>query len=334
MTNIENRYYYSILNTYEKLLARKMYEGYFNGITKFDYSGRVDVKKVTYFLQNDCPELYFVNQNGYTYTSSQIWLSSPSPFLYTPSERRRHEEYFAYAVSRIARGYDEYSKLCAVHDYALRYFKYESASARSAKGSREHELVHSMLGPLVYGKGVCSGISKAVQYLLRELGIYSIYVSGTSWSKSSPRPGPHGWLVVRIGGRFCHVDFSHDVCGTESPNNPDYSYFCLTDGEILLDHTLDRENYPNVSCSSPELNHYRREGRYFTSLADLSSDMIARVGASRARETHYDFRLCGKLSDSDFRSFIQRVMQSLSRVNGVTWSSGLQNCYHVCFKRA
>ncbi len=89
--------------------------------------------------------------------------------------------------------------------------------------SDESGLAYTAYGALVddgFGRNncaVCSGYSKAFQYLLKRAGIMSVIISGTGTSVTGgiPGAGSHAWNAVLLDGEWYEVDCTWDDPGLE-----------------------------------------------------------------------------------------------------------------------
>lgn len=79
-------------------------------------------------------------------------------------------------------------------------------------------------GPLLYGEGVCQAYSYAYQWICHRAGLWCVTCSGDC----------HCWNVIMLDdGSTYHVDLTW-CDGSDNFNG----YFCLTQEEIEVDHTL------------------------------------------------------------------------------------------------
>ncbi len=82
-------------------------------------------------------------------------------------------------------------------------------------------------GPLVYGKAVCEGYSRAYIYLLNKAGIKTDRAVSDNMN--------HTWVYVCLDGNYYHVDLTWDdtrASGSSLNGAFDHKYFLRTDGEI------------------------------------------------------------------------------------------------------
>lgn len=101
---------------------------------------------------------------------------------------------------------------------------------------------------LVNRNSVCTGYAKTAQYLLNLLGIESELVFGKFHSDRSEY-GRHGWNIVKINGKWYHIDFcladrslSYLLTKDESPkenNSILWNYFGVPTGKILSNRSIE-----------------------------------------------------------------------------------------------
>ena len=101
---------------------------------------------------------------------------------------------------------------------------------------------------LINRNSVCTGYAKTAQYLLNLVGIESELVFGKFHSDKSEH-GRHGWNIVKIGGRWCHVDFCladpslrYLLNREEKPIERDsilWNYFGVTTDTILKNRDIE-----------------------------------------------------------------------------------------------
>ncbi|MGN0670121.1 MAG: transglutaminase domain-containing protein [Oscillospiraceae bacterium] len=93
-------------------------------------------------------------------------------------------------------------------------------------------------GPIIYAKSVCEGYSKAFSYLCQSVGIECLLVSGIGTTSLSS--GPHMWNMVKVDGKWYHMDVTwDDPLTTNGKPTLRYDYFLLSEAKIKEDHTID-----------------------------------------------------------------------------------------------
>lgn len=93
-------------------------------------------------------------------------------------------------------------------------------------------------------RGVCQAYMRAFNAIMAELGVESSYVESESLD--------HVWNIVKINGKWYHMDVTWDDPLSTSVTNVDHMYFIIsTDKMYALDHveSYDWQYGLNVTCS-------------------------------------------------------------------------------------
>ena len=85
-----------------------------------------------------------------------------------------------------------------------------------------------------------------------------MYVVGVGSNSSGSEN--HAWIIQQIDGKYYYSDPTWD--DTKNDKLVCHSYFCITAGEITVNHEID-ELYPLLTANSLEANYFVRENRYF-----------------------------------------------------------------------
>ena len=92
-------------------------------------------------------------------------------------------------------------------------------------------------GALVNHLSICQGFAQTYDYLCKRAGLFSLVVSGnTSF-------GDHAWNIIKLDDGYYHVD----TTWMQSNKN---RYFCLTDKQIAVDHTIISVYHPDCDGSN------------------------------------------------------------------------------------
>lgn len=107
---------------------------------------------------------------------------------------------------------------------------------------------------------VCQGYACAVQYLLGQLGIQSVIVSGTALGDA------HAWNLICLDGEYYYMDATWGNNGYRNREGLetsfiDYNYMAMTTGEMLMGHVPD-EGLELPTCTAVTNNYYRKEGTW------------------------------------------------------------------------
>lgn len=134
----------------------------------------------------------------------------------------------------------EFQKVFTIHNYIVNNTSYDTSNPIPGQAYTDY-------GVFKMRKAVCEGYSKAMYRLLTDAGIKSYLVKGYGNNQS------HAWLIVRIDGKYTHIDPTWDDPITSTGENIlSYKYFGLTDTQIASSHSWDRNSYP--SCTTEEYN--------------------------------------------------------------------------------
>lgn len=107
---------------------------------------------------------------------------------------------------------------------------------------------------------VCQGYACAVQYLLGQLGIQSVIVSGVALGE------PHAWNLICLDGEYYYMDVTWGNNGYRNREGKetsfiDYNYMAMTTQEMQMGHTPNSEiDLPE--CTAVRDNYYIKEGTY------------------------------------------------------------------------
>ena len=152
-----------------------------------------------------------------------------------------------------------------VHDYLCQHITYAEDDVQS----------HSVVGPILRGRGVCDGISKAAKMLFQVLGVEAHVIDGMAKNMASFSYEPHAWNLIRINQRWYHLDITFD--NTLSKDFVRYDYFNLSEKEILKDHIKDGTIlFPDIVCSD-ENDFYVANGLYFSNEVILKEYLKGRL---------------------------------------------------------
>lgn len=136
------------------------------------------------------------------------------------------------------------------HDHLASHCRYEP----------DAPLAHEAPGALMHGAAVCDGIAKAYKLLCDEAGIPCTVVTGSSG-------GPHAWNVVRVEGRWAHVDVTDDLASPGGQRPVSRAFFGLSDQEVLRERAIKSGHPP---CPN-NLGFYRSLGLHAETPAGLAS---------------------------------------------------------------
>lgn len=107
---------------------------------------------------------------------------------------------------------------------------------------------------------VCQGYACAVQYLLGQLGIQSVIVSGAALGDA------HAWNLICLDGEYYYMDATWGNNGYRNKEGLetsfiDYNYMAMTTAEMMMGHVPDGE-IELPECTAVMDNYYIKEGTY------------------------------------------------------------------------
>lgn len=306
-----------MIEYYRRKLSHNGQEAYQKMLTAFKgYRNQVDIQtcdeseiaNVYMAVYYDHPELFYLSHapqiaKRISFFGSSLKLISNS--IFTNSEissfEKRINEIKADLSSLASSLSDESDKEKIVVDYLLERVSYEINNIYNQNAATV----------LVKNKGQCSGISKAVKLLLDYLGIECIVIDGTGRDDSTGTSGPHAWNIVKINGKYYHLDVTFMIGANVSKRKPfRYLYFNGSDVEFQKNHTWQSGKYPkcettwaSISESVPVMSSKKKTAIVCdTSLKTITSMFFFR----------YEF---GKMMDEKGRkiTFISKIKNQESK---------------------
>ena len=258
--DVSSGYYYQQLGEEEQKLYKEMYQG-LKEAAPVIYMHSPDMKvleKISQFISMDRPELFWCDGQMQV-TSYEQYAEIQPVYTYTGEEKDKRQAEIeaarAECFSGLSGDMSEYAKIKYVFEYLVNTVDYNLDAP-------DNQNIYSAL---VGKASVCAGYSRAAQYLLRQLGIECIYVTG-----NIPNQGAHAWNIVKCNGQYYQMDvtfgdpvFIEEEGGTRPPGQSiNYDYLCCSDAEIMKNHTADIfVTFPQ--CTSMDLNYYRLNGMYY-----------------------------------------------------------------------
>ena len=272
LSDVTSKYYYAMISDEEKEVYDQIYEL----LTGFENDSVLSTKDTDVIdhaftcVLVDHPEIFYVKGYSiktYTRDGAVERIAMSGTYTMTQSEVMEFlpelDRYYYACTAAIPSDADEYIRVKSVYEYIIRNTDYDLRAPNN----------QNILSVFVNQRSVCQGYAKAMQYILNRLGVFCTLVEGTVKEDEA-----HVWNLVRINGRYYHVDTtwgdaSYKLVGESEEENslrpPDinYDYLCITTDNILETHDI-KEIVPLVECDSIEDNYYVREGLYFDSVDD------------------------------------------------------------------
>lgn len=181
----------------------------------------------------------------------RCWRGAQNPEVWSElSERDRETVMAAWAlIDTLASSGGDRDRLTLIkgfHDFLVASARYSDRPRYRTKGANLDDYhqtpdreAHSVL---VDKEGICESYASAFQLMCRLSGVECILVHG----KGGKPAEPHAWNMVRLGGRWRHIDVTFDDPLPDSPEEIIRDYFMLTDSQIRNDHEWD-SSYPRTN---------------------------------------------------------------------------------------
>ncbi len=195
---------------------------------------------VIHAVLNDNPGFFWFEGKAFVERKANLFVVKPK-YLFDSEKRNlavgqiQHiQSYFdAYRNKR------DFEKAKAVYDWLQENVTYTS----NCSGQNIYDA-------LIEKKAVCKGLSKAYQFLLSGLNVFSTLVTGTLDGVAR-----HTWNIVEIDGAYYNVDVSLGYClfdflFHDADRTNRYRTFLKSDAQFAGTHRLLNPNQPHLSCSN------------------------------------------------------------------------------------
>lgn len=184
--------------------------------------------------------------------------------------------------------------------------------------SETAEFSDTAYGALVKGKALCEGYSKAFMLLCNKAGIECELIVGESENQG------HMWNRVNIDKKLSYVD----VTWNDRSEHRTYTYFNITESQLLADHSLapllssigdgspkSLFNFTQKDCSFTGNTFYEKSGRVlWRDYADTASKEIEKAKKKGENYAEFLFKTENIISEfkSDPEKFITNIQNRLT----------------------
>ncbi len=242
----------------------KVSESIAESVKNFDESCQVteslpvdDLFKVMTLVHNNHPELFHLgNSYKYTYKTDEVtgknYVASVI-FSYSMTQSE-----YSSATNQVNTWIEKINSLTAptftdreyalfFHDYLCANYEYDTSFA-----------VHDIYTFIKSGQGVCQSYTYAYTVLLKSVGIEVSWASSTEMN--------HMWNLVKLDGKWYHIDVTWDDPVGLVPGVAMHTYFMKSDASI----------------SSEEVKHYGWVSPYRSTATDYDSNPVSDVSSAFA----------------------------------------------------
>lgn len=259
------KHFRSTLKVNEQNVYDKIVDGFFdysNSITVFGVTIDV-IQSIFEKIRQDIPSLFFVENVSFQYMPLTR-LGSVIPKYRFDKGKTEATLVALYTKCQSILGFinlnSDLEKEKGIHDYFCRNVIYDNSFAASS---------FECVGPLLFGKGVCEGISRAAKLLFDFVGVKSLVVHGESSQQqgiTNSSSSLHAWNMVNINSVFYHLDITFDLT-IQAFDIVRYDYYNLSDAEICADHIIHSSSIPKCTQRN---SYYLAHGMFMMTQKDFS----------------------------------------------------------------
>lgn len=290
---------------------------------------RSDIAVAYQALGDDYPELFWLPASYYISSSSDqtaicfsgnisgtkcSYLVSKSKVASMKKELEEKAEEIVKATENIS---TQYEVELYLHDYLCENTEYDLNS----------EFKYTAFGALVSKKAVCEGYSRAFAMLCSKAGINSFIMRGTSRNQN------HSWNLVNIENSWYNIDITWDDQTSSGAKSALYSYFNLTDAEILSDHTAAPfinpksgiipndgvYNLTEIPCSDSNMNYFNKEKLILEN--NNYDDLSNAISIQNSKNKKFAQIKVNPAISEDPSEIMRKMSESLKRCAGISLKS-------------
>ncbi|MCR5150141.1 MAG: hypothetical protein K6B52_02820 [Clostridiales bacterium] len=227
------KYYYDTLSNVQKHAYNMILDEIYDMPSKIEIPKITSDDLTTVFesLLFDNPDMFFVNRECEV-------VSKLGRMFFIINYSMTQDEYIEKKaeldakcdeiISKIDTSKGDYVTEKAIHDYIVNNTDYTYVSGDT--------VTSSAYGSLINGLASCEGYSRAAKYLFDKVGIESSTISGTARNTSGVIMS-HMWNVVKIGGKYYHLDCTwDDPVSSNNKKTLSHAYFNVSEKVLSKDH--------------------------------------------------------------------------------------------------
>lgn len=224
-------HYYRKLDSESKEAYRRLASAIKSFCDKVYLPAIMNLSNVVAAVKADNPQLYYLNWSKIFYLTKfgSLQLEVNLKYLYGKNAVKAYAGQIRNLAASLKSAESD-STVKSVYDYLVKNVRYNYLSYTGG----EYRLNdHNVIGPLFEKLGVCEGVAKAAQALLRCCDIECTVISG----KARATGRAHAWNLIKYGDCYRYFDITWDLpAENEVRTDPTYSYFAKTKEEFLRTH--------------------------------------------------------------------------------------------------
>ena len=244
------RYHYSKCNEDEKVVYRHLYYAFVNHDEEIETKSidKSQISQVYNRILDDHPEIYYIQKIAYS--QKRTTLLFKIQYRYNKEEVENYNQKLSQETSKIIQKArqekDKILQIKLIYDYLIDTVSYQN-----------HTNDQNIISALLDHQSVCSGYARSYQYLLKQIGIESAYMSGEALQGES---NSHAWLMIYLYNDYYYSDVTW---GDHSGNmeHACYAYFLMNSDDMLRSYQPD--SYYEKTIKN-QINYYQNIGCYMT----------------------------------------------------------------------
>lgn len=264
------QFYRSTLQADELKCYDKMVLGIinYNNTIQIDGINANKIEKIFNYIKMDNPLLFYVKELSIKY--EQGFKRTVIIPKYRFDKKTANDNIIA-VLSRVKKilssisSSSDFNTEKEIHDYFCSNIHYDKNFAESS---------YECVGPILFQKGVCEGISKASKLLCDFLELNCIVIHGISTNTNvSFGTNAHTWNKICINDYYYNLDITFDL--TISSNGLiRYDYFNLNDCDVLKDHKFNNCQIP--ACVKDGC-YYFVKNQMFTTTKEIRQYLLTQI---------------------------------------------------------
>ena len=273
---IKNKYYYNSLTTRERAACDELRiaieslqtEVQFNKILSSE-----EINHVLYAINYDWPEYYYfywVEKIELYSDKMSFILKYQYPIKDIPRRNKMIQAKIQESLQKAkeANIQGDFVKSVWIHNHISKLTTYDYGSYEERTSERRQKEAHTIAGVFCRNTAVCEGIAKAYKLLCDYLGVECILVVGMAGNEPSKvlENQDHAWNMIKINGKYGHVDVTWDMRSSRISNQYCYDYFGVSDKVFSVNHSW--KEYP-VCVEHGGLTYFEQTGKLFKNPTEL-----------------------------------------------------------------
>lgn len=213
----------------------------------------------------DCPELFFLKG------SCQTGSEGMKNYFY-PEYEMDMEEYQQKLSELQKSEYEIINNIPSDDEFEIELYLHDALIKRCDYSDEVNSASSSPYGCLVEGYASCEGYAKEMKRLLDACSIECILATGEVFDKSTGSHVGHMWDIVKIGGKYYHLDPTWDDNNNDN-SRLSYSYFNNNDELLQKTHTIS-EKFVGI-CNSLDDNYFVKTSSVFAEYNENTKNSIS-----------------------------------------------------------